>query len=120
PWRGCDRESRSYPGPSTSSRHSGYAGTRAPTPSRSPGTVRLSLAPRGAAPPRAPDLRRLGRPSAGVRELLARSRKSPADLRDTVGVGHPKRTALPRDRGEGPPTRDRQPAQIPVLGEHEP
>ena len=57
---------------------------------------------------------------ASARGVPARGRRAPEDVRHPVGAGHPERAALPRDRGEGPPARGRQPAQVPVPGQHEP
>ena len=39
---------------------------------------------------------------------------------DAVGDRRPQRPPVPRDRGEGPPTRDREPAQVAVRRQHEP
>ena len=60
--------------------------------------------------PRQPDAGRLhgARPGAG----------GPRGA--TARAGDPECAALPRDRGEGPPARDRQPAQVPVPRQHEP
>ena len=46
--------------------------------------------------------------------------KSPSDLCDTVGIGDPKRAAVPRDRREELPDRGRQPAQVGVSRQHVP
>ena len=40
------------------------------------------------------------------------------DLRDPISVGDTKRSALPRDRGQEPADRSRQPAQVRILGQH--
>ena len=43
-----------------------------------------------------------------------------ADLRRAVGAGDPERPPVPRDRGEEPAARGREPAQVAVPRQHEP
>ena len=43
-----------------------------------------------------------------------------SDLRHPVRPGHPERPALPRDRGQEPAARGRQPPQVRVPGQHVP
>ena len=46
--------------------------------------------------------------------------RSAADLRRAVGAGDPERAPVRRDRGEEPPARAREPAQVAVPRQHEP
>ena len=52
--------------------------------------------------------------------VRARGRRAAQDLRHPVGAGDPERAPVPRDRGEGPAARGREPAQVPVPRQHEP
>ena len=55
-------------------------------------------------------------PGAFAPEVIER----PEDLRHAVGPGDPERPPLPRDRGQGPAARGREPPQVGVPGQHVP
>ncbi|TMI77480.1 MAG: GAF domain-containing protein [Bacillati bacterium ANGP1] len=83
-------------------------------------TARLSVAPVGALPLRAADRGRPDRLAPRDGQLPPGSGPPPRSLRGPVRPGDPERAALPGDRGQGTPARDRQPAQVSVPREHEP
>ena len=64
--------------------------------------------------------RRAGGAAQGARRIPADHRRPAADLRGAVGAGDPERPAVPRDRGEEPAARGREPAQVAVPRQHEP
>ena len=73
-----------------------------------------------AAGARGPGHRRAhGQPASswGVRP---RGRGASEDLRHPVRVGHPERAPVPRDRGQEPATRSREPPQVRVPRQHVP
>ena len=53
-------------------------------------------------------------------ELPAGSCKSLTNFRDPIGPRDPKRPAVPGNRGEEPPDRGRQPAQVGIPRQHVP
>ena len=64
--------------------------------------------------------RRAGGAAPGARRVSERDRRSPADLRGAIGARDPERAPVQRDRGEGPPARRREPAQVAVPRQYEP
>ena len=70
------------------------------------------------AAPRGADHRQPVLHPEGARRVSARGDRGPEDLRHPVGAGDPERPALPGDRGQEPPARGREPAQVGVPGEH--
>ena len=73
-----------------------------------------------AADRRRPDARHAHHLAQAHRRIRAGHRLHDAEFRQPVGDRHPQRAAVRRDRREGPPDRDRQPAQDAVPGQHEP
>ena len=80
--------------------------------------VGLPVAACGAADARQPSARRAGRVPEDPRRIRPASDRSAEDVRDAVGAGHPERAAVPRDRGQEPAARDREPAQERVPRQH--
>ena len=81
---------------------------------------RLSRAAGGAAVQRRRYRRPSGRSPAHARRFPAKYRRSDEDLRGAVGAGDSERAAVPRDRGERPAARSREPAQVAVPRQYEP
>ena len=85
-----------------------------------PDAAGLPIRPQHPSPGRAADPGRPDRVAPGARTLPAGNGEPPPDLRDPVRPRDPERAPVPRDRGEGPGARGREPAQEPVPGQHEP
>ena len=83
-------------------------------------TLRLPCQPGGSLATRRPHRRRLGGTQKIHRRVPPRSHRAVENLRDPIRLGDPKRPAVPRDRGEEPADRSRQPAQVGVPRQHVP
>ena len=101
------RDARAHPDP----RHHPARGLPEQRPGH-PHPVRLPGAPRRAPAPRGPDHRQPVLDPEGARRVRPGGDRRPEDLRHPVGPGHPERPALPGDRGQEPPARGGQPAQV--------
>ena len=74
----------------------------------------------GAAHARRRDRRHARGPPQDARRVRQEHRRSDQDFRGAIGAGDPERAAVPRDRGQEPPARGREPAQIAIPRQHEP
>ena len=80
----------------------------------------LSRAAVGSAAAFGRDFRRAGGAPQGAGRVSKEHGRSAAHLRRPVGARHPEREAVPGDRGEEPPARRGEQAQVPVPRQHEP
>jgi HAMP domain-containing protein len=83
-------------------------------------TGRLPRAARGAVAPRRQRRRSAGGAPECARSVPTGDHRPAPDVRHPVSPGNPERAPVPRDRAEEPATRDCQPPQVRVPGQHEP
>ena len=82
------------------------------------GALRFSREPGRSPAARGPHHRRLGRAAKIDRRLSPRSDRASENLRDPISPGDPKRPAVSGNRGQEPPDRGRQPAQVGISRQH--
>ena len=81
---------------------------------------RLSCPIGGAAHPRRRSRRHAGGAPSRAGSICGQYRRPDADLRGAIGAGDPERATVSRDRGQEPPDRGREQAQVTIPRQYEP